>query len=119
MARVTASLGDLGVPAARSARTFAVTAAVLTALVGLFVWDLVGILVGLPFAIIGLVRGARAWRATAAYPRDRRALVVALTSIVLWAALSAFIGARADRPGPATDTEPTSLARWAPLPATR
>ena len=91
---MTVHTPDLGVPAARNARRYAVAALVVTAVIGLAVWDLVGILLGFPLAAIGVVQAAWSWRPTDAYPRDRRALLVTFIATTGWVLLAAYIGSR-------------------------
>ena len=52
----------------------------ITAIVGLLIWDLLGLIFGLPLAVFGLVRGARSLDRTRAYPSDRRAAVTAIVA---------------------------------------
>ena len=94
---MTLQTPDLGVPAARNARIYAVAALAVTAVIGLVVWDLVGIVLGLPLVVIGIGRAARSWRPTAAYPSDRRALVVAFAATAGWVLLASYIGLQASR----------------------
>lgn len=79
---------DLGVPAARNARIYALVGLAITAIVGLFLWDLLGIILGAPFAMLGLVRGVSILRRTTGYPADRRAAITAIAagvaSFALW-----------------------------------
>jgi hypothetical protein len=74
---------DLGVPAARNARIYALAGLAITAVVGLFLWDLLGLILGLPLALIGLVRGAVSMRSTRSYPDDRRAALTAIAAGVV------------------------------------
>ncbi|MEY2432399.1 MAG: hypothetical protein QOC92_2124 [Acidimicrobiaceae bacterium] len=74
---------DLGVPAARNARIYALAGLAITGLVGLFLWDLLGLILGLPLALTGLVRGASSMRSTRAYPNDRRAATTAVAAGVV------------------------------------
>lgn len=84
----TTLVPDLGVPAARNARIYAVVGLGITAIVGLLLWDLLGIILGAPFALIGLVRGVSSLRRTRDYPADRRAAITAIVagaaSFALW-----------------------------------
>ena len=90
---------ELGVPAARNARIYAVVGLVITAVVGLFVWDMLGVLLGLPFAVMGLVQGGRTLVRTRTYPRDRRAAVTAIVVGLVYCALLIPIAIRAERSG--------------------
>lgn len=90
---------DLGVPGARNARIYALIGLAVTVVVGVFVWDLLGVIFGLPFAALGLVRGAMTVKRTRAYPRDRRAAITAIVVGVAYLALLIPIGMRADRSG--------------------
>ena len=94
---MTVSAPDLGVPAARNARFYACVGLGVTAVVGLLVWDLVGIVLGTPLTVMGLVRALTAWRATAAYPRDRRAVWLALAAFAVWIPLTTYIAAGAQK----------------------
>lgn len=71
---------DLGVPAARNARIYALSGLAITAVVGLFLWDLLGLIFGVPLALIGLVRGAASMASTRAYASDRRAAMTAVAA---------------------------------------
>lgn len=90
---------DLGVPGARNARIYALIGLAITVVVGVFVWDMLGVILGLPFAALGLVRGAMTVKRTRAYPRDRRAAITAIVVGVAYLALLIPIGMRADRSG--------------------
>lgn len=74
---------DLGVPTARNARIYALAGLAITGVVGLFLWDLLGVILGLPLALFGLVRGAMSMRSTRSYPNDRRAAVTAIAAGVV------------------------------------
>ena len=71
---------DLGIPTARNARIYAIAGLAVTAVVGLVIWDLLGLILGLPLAILGLIRGGMSLRLTRAYPRDRRAAITAIAA---------------------------------------
>lgn len=77
---------ELGVPGARSARTYAFVALGLAVVLGYLVWDILGFS-SVPFAALGIVGGARALPHTNAHPRDRRAaltaVVVSIASVLL------------------------------------
>ena len=62
---------DLGVPTARNARIYALAGLAITAIVGLLIWDVLGLSLG----------------RTHAYPRDRRAAITAIAAGVVALAL--------------------------------
>ncbi len=68
---------DLGVPTARSARTYGFVALGIAVVMGYFLWDILGYAC-VPFALLGIVGGARALPRTKPYPRDRRAAMTAI-----------------------------------------
>lgn len=78
---------ERGVPAARTACICSFVGLAIITIVGLFIWDVLGVVLGLPFAIWGVVRAASSLGRTRPYPRDRRtaitAVVAGLASVAL------------------------------------